>query len=147
VKELRDSEIGEILRRYRTVAVVGLSREQSKDSYKVAEYLKMNGFRIIPINPFADEILGERCYKSLLEMPTEIQKATEVVDIFRPAKDVSPIVHHAIMLNKKFGTPHVLWMQLGIINEEAAETARKAGLIVVMDKCIMQEHRRVSAKT
>jgi predicted CoA-binding protein len=146
VKGLRDAEIKEVLTRFKTVAVVGLSRDPSKDSYRVAEYLKTNGFRIIPVNPFAEEILGEKCYKSLLEIPSEIRKAIEVVDIFRPAEEVLPVVHQAIQVRRKFGKPHVIWMQLGILNEEAAETARKAGLIVVMDKCIMQEHRRILAK-
>lgn len=145
MKGLRDAEIKEVLTRFKTVAVVGLSRDPSKDSYRVAEYLKTNGFRIIPVNPFADEILGEKCYKSLLEIPAEIQKAIEVVDIFRPA-EVLPVVHQAIQVRRKFGKPHVIWMQLRILNEEAAETARKAGLIVVMDKCIMQEHKRILAK-
>ncbi|MEM2105398.1 MAG: CoA-binding protein [Candidatus Bathyarchaeia archaeon] len=142
----QDAEVQKILSRYRTVAVVGLSRDQSKDSYLVAERLKKEGFKIIPVNPFAEEILGEKCYKSLLEMPEKIQKTIEVVDIFRPAEEVMSIVHEAIQLKEKFGKPHVIWMQLGIINEEAAKTAEKAGLIVVMNKCIMQEYRRLFAK-
>jgi predicted CoA-binding protein len=146
VKKFQKAEVEEILSRYRNVAVVGLSRDPSKDSYVIAENLKKEGFKIIPVNPFAEELLGEKCYKSLLEMPEEIQKTIEIVDIFRPAREVLPIVHEAIRLKEKFGKPHVIWMQLGIINEEAAKIAKEAGLTVVMDKCIMQEYRRLSTR-
>lgn len=130
--------------KFKTIAIVGLSRDPNKDSYKVAEYLKANGYRIIPINPFTDEILGEKCYKSLLDIPEEIQKTIEVIDIFRPSEDVLPIVEQAIQLKQKYGKPHFIWMQLGIINEKAAELAKSAGLEVVMDKCMMIEHKRLS---
>jgi len=143
VRGLSQNETKEILATYRTFAVVGLSREPDKDSYKVSEYLKKHGFRIIPVNPFADEILGEKSYKSLLDIPAEIQKTIEVVDIFRPAKDAPPIVEQAIKLKKMHGKPYVVWMQLGIVNEQAAETAKKAGLTVVMNRCMMIEHRRL----
>lgn len=146
MKKFQKAEVEEILSRYRNVAVVGLSRDPSKDSYVIAENLKKEGFKIIPVNPFAEELLGEKCYKSLLEMPEEIQKTIEIVDIFRPAREVLPIVHEAIRLKEKFGKPHVIWMQLGIINEEAAKIAKEAGLTVVMDKCIMQEYRRLSTR-
>jgi len=120
-----------------------LSRDPNKDSYKVAEYLKANGYRIIPINPFADEILGEKCYKSLLDIPEEVQRAIEVVDIFRPSQDVPSIVEQVIQLKQRHGKPHVVWMQLGIINDEAAKLAEKAGLEVIMDRCMMIEHKRM----
>lgn len=137
--------IREILETYRTVAVVGLSRDQQKDSYKVAEYLKSKGYKIVPINPLADEILGEKCYKSLVDLPESLQKAIEIIDVFRPSKDVPSIVDEAIRLRKKHKKPHVIWMQLGIINEEAAKRAAEAGFKVVMDKCMMIEHGRLSA--
>jgi predicted CoA-binding protein len=140
---LSRNEIKEILTKYKTVAVVGLSREPDKDSYRVAAYLKTHGFRIIPVNPFADEILGEKSYKSLLDIPSEIQKTIEIVDVFRPAKDVPPIVEQAVKLREMHGKPYVVWMQLGIVNEQAAVTAKKAGLAVVMNKCMMVEHRRL----
>jgi predicted CoA-binding protein len=142
---LDQNEIREILTQYKTVAVVGLSREPDKDSHRVSAYLKKHGFRIIPVNPFADEVLGEKSYKSLLDIPPEIQKTIEVVDIFRPAKDVPSIVEQAVKLKEMFGKPHVVWLQLGIVNEQAAEAAEKAGLIVIMDKCIMVEHKRLSS--
>ena len=122
---------------------MGLSREPEKESYKVASYLKKQGYRIVPVNPFADEVLGEKSYKSLLDVPEEIQRIIDVVDIFRRPEDVPPIVDQAVKLKLKLGKPSVIWMQLGIINEEAAETACKAGLTVIMDKCMMVEHKRL----
>jgi hypothetical protein len=107
--------------------------------------LKKHGFRIIPVNPFADEVLGEKSYKSLLDIPPEIQKTIEVVDVFRPSNDVPSIVEQAVKLKEMFGKPCVVWLQLGIVNEQAAESAEKAGLIVIMDKCIMVEHKRLSS--
>jgi predicted CoA-binding protein len=133
--------IKEILTECKTIAVVGLSREPEKESYKVSAYMKKHGFRIIPVNPFADEVLGEKSYKSLLDIPTRIQKEIEVVDVFRRSEDVPPVVDQAVKLKKKYGKPCVVWMQLGIVNEQAAETAEKAGLTVVMDKCMMKEHK------
>jgi len=143
VKKLSNEDIKRILIRYKTVAVVGLSRDPLKDSYRVAEYLKNHGFRIVPVNPFVDEVLGEKTYKSLLEIPVEIQKTIEIVDIFRPPAEVLPIVEQAVQLKRLYGVPYVVWMQLGIINEQAAELGRKAGLTVVMDRCMMQEHKRL----
>jgi predicted CoA-binding protein len=140
---LYQNEIKEILTKYKTVAVVGLSREPGKDSHRVSAYLKRHGFQIIPVNPFADEVLGEKSYKSLLDIPPEIQKTIEIVDIFRPSKDLPPIVEQAIKLKMMHGKLEVVWMQLGIVNERAAEAAKQAGLTVVMDKCMMIEHKRL----
>jgi predicted CoA-binding protein len=137
---LSRSEIEEILTKHKTVAVVGLSREPDKDSHRVSAYLKAHGFRIIPVNPFRDEVLGEKSYKSLLDIPPEIQKTIKVVDIFRPSEDVPPIVEQAIKLKALYGTLQVVWMQLGVVNEQAAEAAKKAGLTVVMNRCMMVEH-------
>lgn len=142
LRVLSAEEIRSILEKYKTIAVVGLSWNPAKESYKVAKYLKTKGYRIIPINPFAEVILGEECYKSLVDVPETI----EIVIIFRSAKDVSPIVDQAIELKKKLGNPRVIWMQLGIVNEKAAGRARNAGLTVVMDRCTMAEHKRLSMK-
>ena len=137
---LSKEEIRSILEKYKTIAVVGLSKNPAKESHRVAKYLKTEGYRVVPINPFADTILGEKCYKNLLD----VAETVEVVDIFRPAKEVLPIVDQAIKLKKKMGNPSVVWMQRGIVNEEAAKRARDAGLAVVMDRCIMAEHKRLS---
>jgi predicted CoA-binding protein len=136
-------DVKEILTKYKTVAVVGISRDPSKDSHRVPEYLQSQGFKIIPVNPTATKILGEKSYKSLLEIPTEIQKIIEIVDIFRPPAEVPPIVEQAIKLKERYDKPYVVWMQLGIINEQAAETAREAGITAVMNRCMMQEHKKL----
>jgi len=140
---LAKDDAKEILNKYKTVAVVGISRDPSKDSHRVPEYLQSQGFHIIPVNPTADEILGEKSYKSLLEMPPQVQKAIEIVDIFRPAEDVLPIVAQTVELKEWYDKPYVVWMQLGIINEQAAETARSAGITVIMNRCMMQEHKKL----
>jgi len=90
------------------------------------------------------KFLAKKSYKNLLDIPPEIQKTIEIVDIFRPAKDVPLIVEQAIKLRALYGKPFVVWMQLGIVNEQTAEAARRAGLIVVMDKCLMVEHHRLA---
>lgn len=140
---MSDEAIKRVLTEHRIIAVVGLSRDPGKTSYGVAEYLKKHGFKIIPINPFVNDILGEKAYKSLLSMPSDVQKTVEVVQIFRPSEDVPPIVDQAIQMRKTNGVPSVVWMQLGVVNEHAGELAREAGLIVVMDHCMMQEHKRL----
>jgi predicted CoA-binding protein len=140
---LSREEIEEILTKSKTIAVVGLSRDPDKDSHRVSTYLKKHGFRIVPVNPFTDEVLGEKSYKSLLDIPAETQKTIDVVDVFRPAADVPQIVEQAVKLKAKHGKPSVFWMQLEIVNEQAAETAKKAGFTVVMDRCMMVEHMRL----
>lgn len=129
----------------KTIAVVGLSKDSSKPSNDVASYLKSHGYRIIPVNPTIDEVLGEKSYKSLLDIPDQLKRQIEVVDIFRRAEDVPPIVDEAIQLRKLVGRPKVVWMQLGIVNEEAARKARESGLDVIMDRCMKIEHARWAA--
>jgi uncharacterized protein len=125
----------EILQSARTVAVVGLSGKRYRPSYGVAEYLKREGYRVIPVNPGETEVLGEKCYPDLDSVPGEI----DVVDIFRRSEFVPEIVEGAIRKGAK-----VIWMQEGVIHEEAARRAREAGLTVVMDRCILKDHRRLA---
>jgi predicted CoA-binding protein len=139
-------DVKEILTTYRTVAIVGVSRDASKDSHVVASYLQSQGFHVIPVNPTANEVLGEKSYKGLLDIPPEIQKTIEIVDVFRPSSDVPPIVTQAVKLKERYDKPYVFWMQLGIINEQAAEAAREAGITVIMNKCMMQEHKKLSSR-
>ena len=127
----------EILNFSRVVAVVGLSSKPDRPSYKVASYLKEQGYRIIPVNPTEKEILGETCYPDLASVPTLI----DVVDIFRRSADVPPLVEEAIKIGAK-----AVWMQEGVINEEAAARAREAGLFVVMDKCMFKEHQKLEKR-
>jgi predicted CoA-binding protein len=139
------NRIQEILTKYKTVAIIGLSRDPSKDSHSVATYLQTQGYKIIPINPTTKEVLGEKSYKTLLDIPPQIQKTIEIVDIFRPPEDVPAIIEQAMKLKEKNDKPYVIWMQLGIINEQAAATARAAGLEVVMNRCMRREHKRLSS--
>ena len=140
---MSEEQLSQILTECRVIAVVGLSREPEKASFKVSSYMKEHGFRIIPINPFCDEVLGEKCYASLLEIPVALQKIIDVVDIFRPSNEVDSLVEQVIKLKEANSVPTVVWMQLGIKNEEAAEMGKLAGLTVVMNKCIMVEHFRL----
>ncbi len=135
-------EIEEILKKYKVIAVVGLSSNEEKPSYEVAAYMKGQGYRIIPVNPFVDEVLGEKSYRSLLDMPEDLQKTIDIVNIFRPSADIPSIVDQIVKLKAANGKPYVVWMQLGIVSEGAAEIARNAGLIVIMDSCIKVEHQQ-----
>jgi uncharacterized protein len=139
---LSQNQIKEILTKCKTIAVVGLSNEVERDSYRVSAYMQNNGYKIIPVNPTISQVLGEKSYSNLLEIPPEIQKNIEIVDIFRKPQDVLPIVNQAVELKAKFGVPLVVWMQFGIVNEQAAKVAAQAGLLVVMDRCLMVEHRK-----
>jgi uncharacterized protein len=127
----------DILRKYKTIAVVGLSSNPARPSYEVSEYMQGVGYGIIPVNPNEREVLGEKSYARLEDVPEKI----EIVDIFRRSEDVPPVVESAIRVGAK-----VVWMQLGIANKEAAEKARAAGLVVVEDACIFVEHRRRRAE-
>jgi predicted CoA-binding protein len=126
--------IEDILKNYHIVAVVGLSDKPDRPSYHVAAYLKKVGYEIIPINPNADNILGEKSYPDLLSVPEKI----DIVDVFRKSETVGPIVDEAIKIKAK-----AIWFQEGIINEDAAVKANRAGLKVVMDRCMLKEHSKM----
>lgn len=127
-------DTSDILRKYKTIAVVGLSNNPMRPSHGVSEYMKRHGYRIIPVNPGHSQILGEKAYRALEDIPEPV----EIVNIFRRSEHVGPVVDSAINIGAK-----VVWMQEGIENEEAAEKARTAGLEVVMDRCILKEHRYI----
>jgi uncharacterized protein len=131
--ERKDSaaEITEILRNFRVVAVVGLSNDPNRPSYRVAQYLQEHGFRIVPVNPACQEILGEKCYACLRDIPFPV----EIVDIFRKVEAIPTIVAEAIAVGAK-----VVWMQQGLEEPHAAHQAKQAGLRVVMDRCLKIEH-------
>jgi len=128
------SEEEEILKTSKHVAVVGLSPKSDRPSFRVAAYLKEQGYRIIPVNPQEREVLGELSYPDLDSIPGPV----DVVDIFRRSELVPPIVEEAIKIGAK-----AVWMQEGVINEDAAERAREAGLKVVMDRCMLKEHKKL----
>jgi len=125
--------VAQVLRSAKTIAVVGLSSNPMRASHGVAEYLKGAGYRIIPVNPNETEVLGEKAYARLEDVPGPV----DIVDAFRRAEEVPAVAESAIRIGAK-----VLWMQLGIENAEAAEKARGAGLVVVEDSCLMVEHKR-----
>ena len=123
-----------ILKENHTIAVVGLSANWHRPSFFAAKYLQQHGYRIIPVNPTYTEILGEKCYPDLASVPEKI----DVVDCFRKTEDIPPLAEQAIEIGAK-----VLWLQLGVIHEEAARRALDAGLDVVMDRCMKIEHGRL----
>jgi len=124
--------IADLLKNSKTIAVVGLSDNPMKPSYGVSQYMQSHGYKIIPVNPQASEILGEKAYASLLDIPEKI----DIVDVFRRSDAVPEIVDQAIQLKVP-----AIWLQETVVHEEAAEKARQAGIFVVMDKCILKEHR------
>ena len=131
------ADIKEIVTKYHTIAVVGLSPDQGKPSFEVAAYLQRAGYRIIPVNPACQEILGERCYPTLADIPDEV----EIVDVFRRAEFLPEVVEQAIAKGAK-----VVWMQEGIVNQAAAARAEEAGLAVVMDLCLLKEHYKLASR-
>jgi len=125
--------IPDLLRKSRVIAVVGLSSKQFRPSYGVAEYMQKEGYRIIPVNPHETKVLGEKAYARLEDVPEHV----DIVDIFRRSEFVRPLVDDAIRIGAS-----AVWMQEGVVDDEAAQKARAAGLAVVMDRCILKEHTR-----
>lgn len=128
------ANIPELFRKAHTIAVVGLSNRRTRPSYGVSEYMQRAGYKIIPVNPLESEVLGEKCYARLEDIPESI----DIVDIFRRSEFVPEVVDAAIRVGAK-----TVWMQEGVVHEAAAEKARQAGLSVVMDRCILKEHARL----
>ena len=129
------TRISDLLRSSRTIAVVGLSGRRFRPSYGVAEYMQRSGYRIIPVNPKESEILGEKSHATL----ESVGEPVDIVDIFRRSEHVPEIVESAIRIGAR-----AVWMQEGVIHEEAARRAEAAGLTVIMDRCILKEHRRLA---
>ena len=130
-----DQKLTNILKSANTVASVGLSSNPQKESYSVALYLKEQGYKVIPVNPTAMEIMDEKVYPSLSDIPEKV----DVVQVFRKPEDVPPVVEEAVKIGAK-----VIWMQEGIVNYEAAQKAEEAGLQVVMDACMRATHKRLN---
>ncbi len=131
---MNDLMLKQILQTTRTIASVGVSSNPAKESYDIVNYLRDQRYRIFPVNPTADTILGEKAYPDLASIPEKI----DVVQVFRRPEDVPPVVEQAIQIGAK-----VVWMQVGVINPEAAERAQAAGLHVVMNRCMRVDHRRL----
>jgi predicted CoA-binding protein len=126
--------IAELLKQSRTIAVVGLSDSRIRPAYGVSEYMQHAGYRIIPVNPKVENVLGEKAYQQLEDIPDKV----DIVNIFRRSEFVAPIVDSAIRIGAK-----AVWMQEGVVDEASAQRARDAGLTVVMDRCILKEHHRL----
>lgn len=133
---MSDESIKRLLQNVRTIAVVGLSTDPEKDSHKVASYLKNVGYEIVPVNPGGETVLGEKSYPDLSSVDREI----DLVDVFRPSEEIPGIVEQAEGIGAK-----VLWLQLGIRNDEAVRKARAAGMTVIQDACLYEEHSRLTA--
>ena len=131
-------DVAAVLTEYRVWAVVGCSPDPGRDSHRIAKLLQSRGYRVIPVNPHCEEVLGERCYPRLADVPAE--EGVQVVDIFRRSSAAGAHVDEAIEIGAQ-----AVWMQLGVIDEQAAERAREAGLRVVMDRCPAIELPRISA--
>ena len=134
MEEYNTPEIKEILNKYKTIAVVGLSDNPTRPSYQVATYLIDKGYKIYPVNPKYNEILGLKCYPDLKSIPLKI----DIVDVFRRPEHLEEVVKESVEIGAK-----VLWFQLGVINHQAAQKAQDLGLKVVMDRCIKIEHRKL----
>lgn len=128
------ADLRRILKATQTIAVVGLSANWWRPSYFAAKYLQDHGYRVIPVNPAYTEVLGEKCYPCLADIPAKV----DMVDCFRKAEEIDSLAAEAIAIGAK-----CLWMQLGVVNAAAAETAARAGLDVVMDRCVKIEHGRL----
>ncbi|CCO09264.1 CoA-binding protein [Desulforamulus hydrothermalis] len=129
-----DEKIKELLTKCKTIAIVGLSDKPHRDSFQVASYLQSQGYRIIPVHPRVKEVLGEKAYKSLAEIPDQV----DLVNVFRKSEETPNVVREAVPLK-----PAAVWLQLGIINDDAAQLAAQAGLQFVQNRCIKVEHARL----
>jgi len=136
--------ISDILDRTNKIAIVGLSKNPDKDSHRIAEFLLSKGYEIIPVNPSSDEILGLPCYSDLLDIPAEIAKTIDMVNVFRKSSEVQSIVEKTLRMRLLYNSPKYVWTQLGISDQNAANDAQNVGLSVVMNKCIMIEINKLT---
>lgn len=130
----------EVMKRYKVIAVVGASRDPEKEAHAVPLYLKGQGYRIVPINPTAREIFGERAYASLSELPEALAKEVEVVEVFRPSQELPEVARQVVEMRKRYGRPYVFWSQLGLESDEAKEILGKNGISFVMGVCMRVVH-------
>ena len=131
----------EVMRRYRTIAVVGASKNPEKEAYTVPAYLRGHGYTIVPVNPTTDSVDGLKAYPALADIPTELAKKVEVVDVFRPSEELPQVARQVAEMKKRTGRPFVFWAQLHLENEEAKRILEEAKVEYVMDKCMRVEHQ------
>lgn len=132
----------EALRKYKVLAVVGASKNPEKEAFTVPEYMKEHGYKIIPVNPTADQILGEKAYPSLADLPSELARQVEIVDVFRPSEELPKVAQQAIDMKNRYGRTFVFWAQLGLENEEAKLMLSKNGVPYVMNACLRALHKQ-----
>ncbi len=135
---MRSSTIrpAEVLKRYKTIAVVGASKNPEKEAFTVPQYMKDHGYKVVPINPTADQIVGEKAYPSLLDIPPELAKQIDLVDVFRPSEELPQVAQQTLEMKKRYGRPFVFWAQLGLENEEAKRILSNNGIQYVMNECL-----------
>ena len=131
----------EVMRKYKVIAVVGASRNPDKEAYTVPAYLQEHGYTIIPVNPTAETILGVKAYPSLAEIPEQVARGVDVVDVFRPSEELPQVAKQVAEMKGRTGRPKVFWGQLGLENEEAKKILSEANVDYVMDRCMRVEHR------
>ncbi len=133
----------DVMKKYKVVAVVGASKNPEKEAYTVPAYLREHGYTIIPVNPTTDSIEGAKTYPSLADIPADLAKKVEVVDVFRPSEEFPQVARQVAEMKKRTGRPFVFWGQLGLENEEAKKTLEEANVDYVMDRCMRVEHARL----
>jgi predicted CoA-binding protein len=131
------------MRKYKIIAVVGASKNPEKEAFTVPDYLLKHGYTIVPVNPTTDSVNGLKAYHSLAEIPDDIARRVEVVDVFRPSEDFPEVARQVVAMKEKTGRPLVFWGQLGLENDEAKKTLAAAGIAYVMDRCMRVEHARL----
>ena len=134
----------DVLRKYKIIAVVGASKNPEKDSHTVPQYMKSHGYTIIPINPTTDRILDEKSYPNIPELPGEIAKTVEVVNVFRPSEQLPEVARQVVEMKNRYGKPNVFWAQLGLENEEAKKILSDAKIDYVMNNCLRRAHQTQS---
>jgi uncharacterized protein len=133
----------EVLRKYKTIAVVGASKNPQKDAFTVPQFMKEHGYQIIPINPTADEIVGEKAYASLADLPRDLASKVELVDVFRPSEELPQVAQQVVEMRRKYGRPFVFWAQLGLENDEAKQILLKNQIPYVMNACLRIVQRTI----
>lgn len=133
----------EVMKKHKIIAVVGASKNPEKDAYTVPAYLREHGYTVIPVNPTTDSIDGVRTYPSLADLPQDLARTVEVVDVFRPSEEFPQVAEQVVRMKKRAGMPFVFWGQLDLENEEAKKILSTAGIDYVMDRCMRTEHKRM----
>ena len=137
----------ETLKKYKTIAVVGASKNPTKDANTVPQFMKDRGYKIIPVNPTADEIVGEKAYPNLMDLPAELANKVEIVDVFRPGEELPLVAQQVVDFHRKYGRPFVFWAQLGLENEEAKQILAKNKIPYVMNACLRIVQKSIQPTT